>query len=285
MAVQRENFLLALEKEIHGAFNFGEFNGVRLSECEIENEQRLVAMCDHASFNALTEANARIVPALRRAAHSEEWSAFEWMPLVVEWPKLLVVHLLRGRALFAAGVQHTLLALFLREKETAPAPHELFDLPVSRAAFTEAGIPINDSPVLNAVLMWQASLLAFNLTAIRFSSLVNLMSEQQLTEESLTASLERFSRETSEVLNTARTACESLCDLLGPIAGATTPGGAHAAEWIARVRAISGSCLFSLNPDATIRVDLDTFPPWLAEVDVRANELKEIVADIVEVFG
>lgn len=281
---QRERFLKALEAEVIAALGGSGFIGVRLAHCREEDEPCLVLVCDHATVSSLTNANAQLLPALWRAAHSQAWRPLEWTPLVVAWPRLLVLHLLRGQAIASVGIKHYLSTIFLRSEVSEPAAHEVVALPVSSAALAEASVTINPSPLIAATFAWQGAMMVFSISLMRVSALVNVLGNHKVEQKSLDAVLARISREISEGLNAARKAEDSLVDLLKPMSQLKDTG-LRAVSWLEQINAVSAAALLSSNDETIVQVDLERYTEWLDCIDSHTATIEAIASEIIDAYG
>jgi hypothetical protein len=282
---QQQAFLDALQRYSEAALGEQKASAVRLQQVVADGHTTLVLVCDHRSLQNFGAANEALVPVLWKAAHDQSWRPFEWIPIAVAFQELVVVHLFRGRLLTAAGVRHNVHTLFLRE-DRAAAPHELLSLPIDPQLLAQAGISIETSPLVTAMLRWQGALGVFTISLARLNGLLALLDKYTLTEETLNGAAAHFSKETTGTLNSARRTKEALCDLLKPMAAAGPPGAYPAAvNWLERVNTLTSVTLLSQDDETSITVDIDKYVEWVKEIAERAAQIDALVGEIIEAFG
>jgi hypothetical protein len=245
----------------------------------IEGVPCLVVISDHSVLSSLNDAKPAVVQAIWRAAQAGGWRRLEWVPLVVRWQNILVVHTFRGRALLPAGVKLSSLVLFSREEFQA-TPHDVIDLPIPRGDFDAMEIPIWELPLIRSAAAWQGDLMAFALTAIRFYPMLEIVVEHAIPEDSLRDSLATFSAELTMLRNTARERCEDLVTLLKPLLGNAELGD-RASGWIAIVLRVSDDVLFCLAPSGSTTIDPNVFTRWLKEIAGNLTRITEILNELI----
>lgn len=278
---RREQFLRSLEREIGSTIGTNGEVKVHHSASLIESESCLLVVCDHQDIGALQQAKPAIVEAIWRAAQDGGWQSLEWVPHAVEWPNVFVVHTFRGRALMAGGARISSLVLFGTESGFQAAPHHLIDVPVPHKDFQTAGVLIWELPIIRAAVTWQAALIAFALTAMRFYPILEVMAEHAVTEDVISESLRSFSRELTTLREAARQSYEDLATLLESVAEVISPRKVDAQDWLGTVRKLSDQVLFSGEGEVEVSIDPSTFAAWISGLAPALAETNEMAATLV----
>lgn len=275
IAAERQLFLAALVAEVSGALGASCSVEVRQEPWMLDETPHLCLICDHESAGTMAAASAKVVEGIWRAAHRFAWQPGEWRPLVVEWPKIAVVHLLRGRALQAACARLSTEVIFATDSSFEVKPHHLLGMPVDNERFREAGFLLWDSPLLRATWALHNDMTAFILFNTQFYSLVRLTIERALGGEARDWVLARFSQELTALWNAARRSYARVAVLLDTISGPDVE------TWKAEVERLCAIRLLSVDPDVDVTIDLDSFVSWMEGVESTQGEYENLLLSFV----
>ena len=265
-ARRRRLFLDALNTEISSVLDHAGSVTVRNEPWVIDEIPHLCIICDHRDIGTIEDTAPRIVEAIWRAAQTGGWRPLEWQPFVIEWPKIAIVHLVRGRALQSAFATFFTKVVFVTETEFEVKPHHYIALPVATDFFTESGFALWDSPLLRATLALHEWVTAFGLTNMRFYPLAELIIEKSIEEDSANLMLERFFQELTTVLNAAQESYSQLDLLLDTI------NTSESEQWMTELHRLCTIRLMSVDSHADVAIDIDNFTVWLEQVEATATE-------------
>ncbi len=275
MARRRRQFLDALVTEIGVVLADAGSVMVRDEPWEVDDTPHLCVICDHTSLAAINQTSPKVVEAIWRAAQTGGWRPQEWRPIVVEWPKVAVVHLLQGRALQPACVTLSTSLLFVTEISFDVRLHHYVALPMSATTFVAAGFELWDRPLIRAVMALHQHMTAFALTNTRFWPLAQLIVDNSLGEDSVKLVLDRFSQELSSLLEIAQRCFADVAALLETI------GADESDRWKNELRRLCTIRLLSLDPNSPATINLDMFPEWLEQVANTTSEYDLLIATLI----
>lgn len=275
MARRRRQFLDALVAEIGAVLADAGSAMVRDEPWEFDDTPHLCVICDHTSLAAINQTSPKVVEAIWRAAQTVAWLPQEWRPLVVEWPKIAVVHLVQGRALQPACATLSTSVLFATETSFDVRLHHYVALPMSATTFVAAGFELWDRPLIRAVMALHQHMTAFALTNTRFGPLAQLIIDNSLGEDSVKLVFDRFSLELSSLLVIAQRCYADVAALLETIRAA------ESVRWGEDLRRLCTIRLLSLDPNSPATIDLDMFSGWLEQVENTAGEYDLLIATLI----
>lgn len=278
---RRTHFLRELEEQVSHALDPSDTVRVSDRSLSIEGEPCLLVVCDHREFAAIHASRRSVVKAIWQAARAGHWQSLEWAPLVVEWPKLLVVHTFRGRAVLAAGTKLWTSVIFGSESEFEPAAHHIMELPIALDDFASTGISTWDLPLVRSAVRWEGALFAFAISGMRVSPMLEVAVEHAIPDETLSDSFASFSRELTALRVSARESYEDLIAILRAAAENCDPTNTHPSDWLQSAHVASEKCLFSVADDANTFIDLRLFTIWMTELPATLAEIARIVPALI----
>jgi hypothetical protein len=275
IARRRHQFLDELVVEINAVLEDARSVTVQNEPWELDEIPYLCIVCDHSDVATVAEAAPRVVEAIWRAAHGGGWRPFEWQPFVVEWPRIAIVHLIQGRALQPACATLSTEVILATEATFEVKLHHYTALPVATDVFTDRGFKLWDNPLLRATVALNESITAFVLTNLRFYPLAQLIIENSIAEDPADVALQSFSQELTEHLNAARQSYEELALLLRTV---KTP---QSEEWETELQRLCTIRLMSVDSDADVTIDIDSFGVWVEQVEETAIEYDGLMMSLL----
>jgi hypothetical protein len=248
----------------------------------MSGNRSLLVVCDHHTLASIDTSRPQVVLAIWRATRADGWRQSEWTPLTVEWPNIFIVHLLRGKALFAGGSHLVSKVLFGTEAEFQVASHHTIDLPVSISEFSAAGLSVWEMPLLTGALGLQSSLLAFTFTMFRYYSVMKLVLEDGLLDEQLEPFLKSFGREISMLRRGAIRCYDDFVNLLRNFDMRSDAQGQIANNWSAQLKSLYIARLFLTESNETLPITIESFSDWAANLDKSLEEANALFRSIVE---
>lgn len=275
MARYRQQFLDALVVEIGAVLADAGSAKVRDQPWEFDDTPHLCVICDHTSLATINQTSPKVVEAIWRATQTRAWLPQEWRPLVVEWPKIAVVHLVQGRALQPACATLFTSVLFGTEISFDVELHHYVALPMSATTFVAAGFELWDRPLIRALMALHQHMTAFTLTNTRFWPLAQFITDNSLGEDSVKLALDRFSQELSSLLEIAQRCFADVAALLETI------GADESDRWKSELRRLCTIRLLSIDPNRPATINLDMFPEWIEEVENTASEYDLLMTTLI----
>ncbi|GAB5562274.1 MAG: hypothetical protein SynsKO_39210 [Synoicihabitans sp.] len=270
----RADFLRNLVSEIEGVLGDSSVS-LGCSPWILDDEPHLRIICNHLSVNSLNENRASVALAIRKACRFRKWQNMEWQPLVIEWPKLAVVHVLNGRALLPECVRLTSMTLFAMDQNSVPQQDHTLALPVDSQQFVSSGIPLTNNPLVERIFAFQGALVAFCITVPRFFELLEIVGKHDFQEADLERIVPRYSDELTLVWHQAQTEFEFLLNAL------TACGFSQASDWNERLHSICGKLLFAVSPDKSLTLTSDDFEDWSTRFESEFQRMNTLVADVL----
>jgi hypothetical protein len=275
VANRRNEFLTALRSEVGNVIG-GEGAVEVLSEpVNIDRIPHLCITCNHRNCEAIEATAPRVVEAIWRAAHTKSWRPLEWTPLIIEWPKIAVVHLVRGRALMPACSALHSNVIFATDAEFEVKLYHYMALPMSEDDFTRAGLRLWNGPLLRSTMLLSTNVAAFVLTNLRFYSLATLVVKYSLGANALAFATEHFSKELNKLLNAARESYSQLLLILN------TVEDVRAVKWKADLARLCALRLMAIDSAANVEINPESFGPWMDQVENSASEFNELIAALM----
>lgn len=241
----RSQFLRQVAVELEGVLGKGAVE-VREAPWILEGEPHLQVTCNHSCFASLESNAPLIVQALWRASQFKPWRNFEWVPLVVEWPKIAVSHLFRGKAIAPACVILNSNVLFASEGTFAVQQHHLQALSAPRSEFLSTGISLWEHPLLERIFALHHGLLSFGVTVIRLCEYLGLAEEKRFELCDVERMLPRYSKELNLVWHEAQAEFEQAVNTLNTCEFAQAP------IWRIKVEDVCSRLLFRINPTESL---------------------------------
>jgi len=209
---RRRIFLDALQKE--ASAEMAPDGQVRLLPAlRNDSRRRLWVVCNHTDLRSVEVRRKPLLRAIWRATQAPRWRQMEWAPLHLEWPELVVVHQVRGKAAVAMGTLLDTLVMFSSSEEFEIRPHHLIDVPILETELAIAGIQCWEIPLLKAVVTWQVALIVFVLTINRARTVVQLVEANDVPEAWLTHVEQSFKRKLNAGYDALRSGHENLSSL------------------------------------------------------------------------
>jgi hypothetical protein len=273
---RRSRFLRSLDTEIaqiltdRGTIEVLE--GSRL----INRVPHLCIACDYKGLQAMEECSREIPAAIWRASQSGGWRSLEWKPLEIEWPRIAVISLIRGKAAAPACASLTSSVFFGTPSGFETQLHHYVRLPVDQSEFLALGYELWDSPLLRATYALMAGVQAFVMTNMRFCRLAEIIDQHGLSEEDQSRVLRNFGNELSEVLTTAQRSYSQLFEVL------RVTRYRRSEEWIERLRAICQHLLIELEIDKPVSINPRSFLEWIGYSSESNSALHLVASEIMD---
>lgn len=234
----------------------------------------LCVACDHRTFEGLEARLPNVVTAMWRAAQSGGWRELEWKPIEIEWPRIALVNLVRGKALLPAHSTISTASLFAPSDSFRVQAHHYTAVPVSSEAFASSGFTVWDSPLLRAAVSLEGNLLAFAVTYCRFYHLAILILEQNLEQTDTDRVLARFSSEMGTVLTVAQRSYASAVQIL------KSSSFRDKQKWIDELNRVCSMLLVEVDEHASMLVTLDTFTKWIKHLETVTGQFRSLIREI-----
>lgn len=228
---QRLAFLDALRNELSTILPSRDDVNI-ITDAPLDKGRALWVVCDHAKLRDVEERRERIVIAIWKACQSRGWRGMQWAPLVREWPKVLVVHLVQGKAVLPQGTRFSLMVLFASAENFEPKPHDRVDLPIDEGAFLAAGLLRWETPIVRAVLAWQAAISTFAIIGLRGKMVVDAIETYKAEENWLSHVEDSFTNELTTTHDFLNRCHEDLESLLAALAASPSEDAAKGKEWL-----------------------------------------------------
>jgi hypothetical protein len=273
----RAAFLRSLVAEIEGVLGSGSVS-LGTSPWVLDDEPHLRIACNHRSVASLNESGARVVVAIWKACRFKQWRNMEWQPLVIEWPKLAVVHVLSGKALQTACIRLSTMVLCATDEDFVPQQHHLWATPVEPAQFASLGIPLMDNPLIERLFTLQGAVIAFCITVPRYFELLEMCRQHDIQEADIERMLPRYSKELTIVWQETLTELELLQNAL------MACGFSQVNKWNETLRCICEKLLFSVSPTQSLSLTPDDFEAWSTTFESEIQMLHGLVAEILSVL-
>jgi hypothetical protein len=272
---RKAQFLRNLKSEINSELNGSGTAIVKDTTWFLDDRPHLCIACDHASLEGFDTRIPNIVTAIWRAAQSGGWREFEWKPLEVEWPRIALVNLVRGKALLPAFSTVLTSSLFVTTDSFEVRPHHYTAVPVGADTFASSGFAVWESPLARTAIALQGNLLAFVVTHFRFYNLAKLILDQKLEQTDTNRILARFSTEMRIVLTTAQRSYADAAQIL------TSSGALAKMKWLEELECLCSLLLFKLDEDAAITLTLETFTTWMENFKTTNEKFQRLILEIV----
>jgi hypothetical protein len=222
MKARRGEFLAQASDEVHRVLGTG--GGAQFIErCMLGGVPCLLVVCEHATVASIEPSRKLVVQALSRAARAHAWSLYEWTPIVVEWEQVVVVHTVKGRAIAPAGSAISTHVLFGAQDTFEPKPHHVLDSPIDEGELAAVGVVIWDTPLIRAIVAWQAALVTFALVALRGDIVATFVEERGIPDALLRSVETAFTQELTVGLGVLMDAHDALVAVLAALAESDTP--------------------------------------------------------------
>jgi len=272
---RKAQFLRNLATEIDSALKGDGVTIVKDAPWRLDGKPHLCVACNHASFEGFGTRLPNVVTAMWRAAQSGGWREFEWKPLEIEWPRIAIVNMVRGKALLPAYSTILTASLFTTSGTFEVKPFHYIAMPTSAETFASSGLSVWESPLLRTVITLQGHLLAFGITHSRFYNLAKLILDQNLKQADTDRILARFSSEVRIVLSVAQ---RSYTDAVQILLSSSSP---NKVKWLAEVKRLCSLLLFELDEDAAVTLNLETFATWIGDFQTTNNQFQQLIVEIV----
>lgn len=270
----RTDFLQSLETEIEGVLGTGSVS-LGNSPWVLDGEPHLRIVCSHRSVASLNENGVGVALSIWRACRLRQWRNMEWQPLVIEWPKLAVVHVLNGKALMPACVRLTTMVLCVTDENFEPQQHHLLALPVDADQFASSGIPLIDNPLIERLFAFQGAVIAFCFTVPRYFEMLEMGLKHDIQEANIERMLPRYSKELTLVWQQAQT---EFGFLLNALAACAFP---QVWTWKEHLRGICEKLLFTANMDTSPLLTHQDFEAWSTVFESELQQMHALVADML----
>jgi len=273
---RRRGFLDALQKETTAAMaSDGECKV--LAESTDSVQSRLWIVADHRTARSIDDVNRKeLICATWRAAHASRWRPQEWAPLSREWPELILVQLVRGKAIGAAGTRLSTSVLFSSIGEFEVKPHHLWREPIPDSEFLSAGIQFWDTPMLRAAFTWEAALIKFVLAGERARGIVQLVEAKGVPEEWLAHVELSLKAALTKTYDSLRNSHENLWSLLRTLALSESSDRELGNAWQSMIGAWPTT---STNEGGASRAPL---PAYVSRFRDEPSARSEFVTEIVD---
>jgi len=219
-----------------------------------------------------------VVRAIWRAARSGQWRDIEYTGLVVEWPRVLVIHILRGQALSSTGAFISLASLFGTAEFTVAAHHTI-EMPIASSDFTRLRVRLCDSPLVPLVAGFRAALSAFTLTMLRYPSLAEAAVKYTLENAAIERALGQYLPELARARVNAVSSYEDLIGFLHTWRRESAVRALQVDRWLDRLDHLSRTLLIP-NGDGSLQAQ--DFAHWAEHFEDQSTELASVATAIVE---
>lgn len=274
MAHLRARFLQSLVTEIEGVLGVGSVS-LGQSSWFLDGEPHLRIVCNHCSAASLNENGSNVVLAIWRACRFKQWRNMEWQPLVIEWPKLAVIHVLNGKALMPACVRLTTMVLCATEEDFQLQQHHLQALPVDAAQFAMSGIPVVDNPFLERIFSFQAAVMAFCLTVPRYFEVLEMGLTHDLLEADIERILLRYARELALIRHHAQTELELLQNALAACSFS------QATTWSKKLQGICKKLLPPIDSNQSLSLPHTDYEGWSTDFVLEFQQMQNLMEDML----
>jgi hypothetical protein len=197
---KRASLLSMIESEARSTLaDIGKGSSIRIDSSVSSTAfgMSLKIICDHVAFDAIDESRGAVVLSIAKAVRSVRWLDLEWQPLEVEWPKISIVHLFRGRALRPSAASIDTSLFFVQAAAFEVKFHHTFESYLPAEDLQAHGLSIWDTPAHIELLSLCARLSGFSITAASYEALLESIADRSLPDDSMQRPLEQFSRELS----------------------------------------------------------------------------------------
>lgn len=275
IARRRSQFLQCVRDETSAVAGDSAAVCVREAPWMIDGTPSLCITLDYSSLEPIEVTTPRILQAVWRAAQAGGWRDLEWKPIEIEWPKIAVVALVRGKALAPACAQLSTATAFCPSDTFEVKAHHHFTLPVEREDFERGGFDLWKSPLLRAAIALQDSVLAFVVANMRFHPLARLVHEQHLGPHQIERIQTKLAVEMTAVLTDAQRCYSQLARIL------RTAANEVQRRWTRELLEICEALLFAVEGDSPISIDLESFAAWGEKLEVKLAQFRKLTGDIV----
>lgn len=272
---RKAQFLRNLVTEIDSALNCSGAAIVKDTPWYLDGIPHLCIACDDASLEDFHTRLPNVVTAMWRAAQSGGWRELEWKPLEIEWPKVALVNVFRGKALLPAYSTISTASLFTASDTFKVQPYHYIARPISGDTFASSGFSVWESPLLRAAVALQGNVLAFVVTHSRFYNLAKLILDQGLGEADTARILARFSGEVRIVLTAAQ---RSYADAVQILTSSSNP---DKVKWLDELNRLCSLLLFEIDEDAAVTLTLETFATWIVDFKTKNEQFRRLIVEIV----
>lgn len=205
----------------------------------------------------------------------KQWRDMEWQPLVIEWPKLAVVHVLNGKALMPRCVRLTTMVLCATDEDFEPQQHHLVALPVDAEQFASSGIPLIENPLIERLFAFQGAVIAFCFTIPRYFEILEMSRKHDIQEADIERMLPRYCKELTLVWQQAQTELELLLNALAACEFPQVP------TWNDGLCGVCEKILFTVNQDKSLSLTHEDFEAWSTVFDSELQQMHALVADML----
>ena len=275
---RRRTFLRVLRTEVTSAMSGKGTVTIAEGPFRIGGRGCLAVICNHTNAITMEHLRPEVVRAIWRAARSGQWRDIEYTGLVVEWPRVLVVHILRGQALSSTGAFISLASLF-RTVEFTVAAHHTIETPIATSDYARLHCPLCDSPLVPLVAGFRAALLAFSLTMLRYPSLAEAAVKYTLDNAAIERALGLYLPELARARVNAVRSYEDLIGFLHTWRRESAARALQVDRWLDRLDHLSRALLIP-NGDGSLRAQ--DFAQWAAHFEVQSTELASVATAMVE---
>lgn len=276
IARRRSYFLESVKVEVNIALGEYGITSVREKPWVLNGVPHLCIVIDYHAPDAVETIAPRVVEAVWRAAQSGGWRPLEWKPLEIEWPKIVLVNLVRGKALLPACATLSTSVFLATPEAIEVKPHHYCGIPMSPEEFEAGGFQLWGSPLLRAVVSLHGNVLAFVMTNIRFHQLVNLIFEYELDQSNTDRILGRFSHELTIVLTVAQRSYAQAMQILDTFACSDR------ARWQEDLRRLCQFLLFDVEEESSVSLEVETFRVWSDGFQSANEELRKLIVEVVD---
>ncbi len=274
---RRRTFLRTLRMEVSSAMAGSGDATIAEGPCRIAGQRCLVVMCNHASAVAMEGLRPDVVRAIARAAQSGRWRDFEYTPLVVEWPRILVLHLLRAQALSSGGAFISLASLF-GANDFEVAAHHTMEVPIPPSDLADLRVHQCDSPVVPLLASFRAGVVVATLTIARFGSLAEAAVKYALDHATIERALGRYLPELARTRIKAATAYGDLVAVLDTWRAESPGRSSQVDRWVERLDCVS-SALLHAGTDASLGIQ--ELAKWATDLEQNLLELTNVAGEIL----
>jgi hypothetical protein len=272
---RKTQFIKILATEISSALNGTGTVQVKQTPWFLNDVPHLCIACDHESPEGFDTKLPNIVTAIWRATQSGGWRELEWKPLEIEWPRVALINLVRGKALLPSFASISTASLFLESETFKVQPFHYMATLVSAEAFANTGFGVWESPLLRSAIDLQAKVLAFVVTYSRFYRLAELIFDQGLEPADADRILQRFSAEMRIILTAAQRSYAGAVQIL------TSSCSPAKAQWMGELKRLCSLLLFELDEEASVTLTLESFVSWTEGVQSANEQFQRLITEIV----
>ena len=274
IAQRRSRFIHSLEEEVKGTLGDHGTVFVRQTPWIINEVPHLCVVSDYRDIRSIETTVPRVVEAVWRASQAGGWRDLEWKPLEIEWPKIALMNLVRGKAVSRSCATISTMVLFSTPDAFEVELHHYFALPLKLEDFDSGGFELYESPLLRAISSLQGTTLAFAMMTTSLVQVLKLVADSQLAECDAGLIFARFGHELELALTTARQSYLETTQILD-----TVPPQ-HKERWKKDLRQICQSLLFGVDDGSFVSLNLQTFYAWAEEYQAMSEKFRGLMVEL-----